>query len=106
MPEGNGFVMKDGSTEKGPDKGPGFPKVDFSSFVLSLYSSVLVQLGRIEDPQTGMKEVNLGLAKHSIDIIAMLEQKTAGNLDAEEANLIRTLLSEIRIAYVEEKRSS
>ncbi|THB80550.1 MAG: DUF1844 domain-containing protein [Desulfobacteraceae bacterium] len=99
MAKGDGFIMEDGKNESG--QGPEMPKIDFSSFVLSLYSSVLVQLGKIEDPATGEKEKNLELAKHSIDIIAMLEEKTAGNLDSEEANLIKTLLSEIRMAYVE-----
>jgi hypothetical protein len=98
MPKGNGFTM-DNSTplqEKGS-----LPKIDFSSFILSLYSSGLVQLGKVEDPSTGKKSVNLDLAKHTINMIAMLEKKTSGNLNKEEERLLKSLLSEIRLAFVE-----
>jgi hypothetical protein len=99
MPEGNGFVMSDDpSANKGPS-----PKIDFSSFILSLYSSGLVQLGKVEDPSTGKKTINLGLAKDTINMIAMLEEKTKGNLTGEETNLLKALLSEIRLAFVEAK---
>ncbi|MCG8641111.1 MAG: DUF1844 domain-containing protein [Desulfobacterales bacterium] len=97
MTDGNGFTMKDESEKP---KEP-LPKIDFSSFVLSLYSSGLVQMGKVEDPSTGQKSVNLDLAQHTIDMIAMLEEKTRGNLTDEEANLMRALLSELRLAFVE-----
>ena len=98
MAKGNGFIMKEAPTgAKGPFK------IDFSSFILSLYSSGLVQLGKVEDPTTGKKNVNLDLAKHTIEMIAMLEEKTKGNLTEEENNLLSALLSEIRLAYVEAK---
>lgn len=100
MPQGNGFVMEETpSTEK---KNP-LPKIDFSSFLLSIYSSGLVQLGKVEDPSTGKKSVNLDLAKYTINIIAMLEEKTKGNLNQDEINLLKALLSEIRLAFVEAK---
>ena len=99
MAEGNGFTMSDAASET---KGR-LPKIDFSSFILSLYSSGLVQLGKVEDPSTGKKSVNLDLARHTIDMIAMLEEKTRGNLNEEEKNLLKALLSEIRIAFVEAK---
>jgi hypothetical protein len=99
MTQGNGFVMSEEKT-KAKDQ---LPKIDFSSFILSLYSSGLVQLGKVEDPSTGKKTKNLDLAKHTIDMIAMLEEKTRGNLSEEEQNLLKALLSEIRIAYVEAK---
>jgi hypothetical protein len=97
MAEGKGFVMS-GATAEGP-----LPKVDFSSFILSLYSSGLVQLGKVEDPITGKKSKDLKLARHTIDMIAMLEEKTKGNLTEDEKNLLKALLSEIRIAFVEAK---
>lgn len=97
MTEGNGFTM---SNTNESSKEP-LPKIDFSSFILSLYSSGLVQLGKVEDPSTGQKTLNLDLAKHSIDMIAMLEEKTKGNLNDEEGNLLKALLSELRIAFVE-----
>lgn len=97
--KGNGFVMEEGA----PEDKKALPKIDFSSFILSLYSSGLVQLGKVEDPSTGKKSVNLELAKHSIDMVAMLEEKTKGNLNEEESNLLKALLSELRLAYVEAK---
>lgn len=97
MAEGKGFVMSDAGVS-----GP-LPKVDFSSFILSLYSSGLVQLGKVEDPSTGKKAKNLELAKHTIDMMAMLEEKTKGNLTEDENNLFKALLTEIRIAFVEAK---
>lgn len=99
MTQGNGFTMKENTSET---KSP-LPKVDFSSFLLSLYSSGLVQLGKVEDPSTGKKGIHLDLARHTIDMIAMLEEKTRGNLTKEEKNLIQALLDEIRLAFVEAK---
>ncbi|MCK5163649.1 MAG: DUF1844 domain-containing protein [Desulfobacula sp.] len=99
MAKGNGFTMGDASSNT---KDP-LPKIDFSSFILSLYSSGLVQLGKVEDPSTGKKNINLDLAKHTIEMIAMLEEKTRGNLTEDENNLLKALLSEIRLAFVEAK---
>ncbi|MBT3176102.1 MAG: DUF1844 domain-containing protein [Desulfobacula sp.] len=98
MDKGNGFTMSEG-----PSAGKGRIKIDFSSFILSLYSSGLVQLGKVEEPSTGKKTINLDLARHTIEMIAMLKEKTKGNLTEEEDNLLNALLSEIRLAYVEAK---
>ena len=98
MAKGNGFTMKDAPTGT---KDP--VKIDFSSFILSLYSSGLVQLGKVEDPSNGKKSINLELAKHTIEMIAMLEEKTRGNLTNDEKNLLAALLTEIKMAYVEAK---
>ncbi len=102
MEEGNGFIMKNDASSD--PKSP-LPKIDFSSFILSLYSSGLVHLGKVEDPSTGKTGVNLDLARHTIDMIAMLEEKTRGNLNTEEQNLLKALLSEIRLNYVEAKKA-
>lgn len=101
MPKGNGFTMKEGKQESQTREA--MPKIDFSGFILSLYSSGLVQLGKVEEPSTGKKSMNLDLAQHTIDMIAMLEEKTRGNLTNDEDNLLKTLLSELRLAYVEAK---
>jgi len=102
MSEGNGFVMKDDEQDKEPTAKTAF-QVDFSSFILSIYSSALVQLGKVEDPTTGEKAKNIDYAKQTIDIIAVLKDKTEGNLDTDEEELMKTLLQELRIIYVEEK---
>ncbi len=103
MTEGNGFTMEGNPEDESGEARRAIPKIDFSSFILSLYSSGLVQLGQVEDPSTGEKGVNLNMAQHTIDMMAMLEEKTQGNLNQEEENLLRTLLSEIRLAFVEAK---
>ncbi|MDD9301108.1 MAG: DUF1844 domain-containing protein [Desulfobacter sp.] len=100
MAQGNGFVMENGEPEEEGVR-DAMPKIDFSSFILSLYSSGLVQLGKVEDPSSGKKGVNLDMAHHTIDMIAMLQDKTKGNLSEEEESLLKALLSEIRMAYVE-----
>lgn len=79
------------------------PEVTFSTFILSLASSALVQLGEVPNPETGRTEENLAMAKHSIDIINMLDQKTKNCLDADEARLMEGMLYELRMKYVMKK---
>ncbi|MDY0374206.1 MAG: DUF1844 domain-containing protein [Desulfobacterium sp.] len=101
MCEGKGFIMQDDHGASGGDRK--MPAVDFSTFILSLYSTALVQLGEIEDPATGAKGKNLDLGRQTIDMIVMLEKKTRGNLDNDEANLVKSLVHEVRLAYVRAK---
>ena len=63
----------------------------------------LVQLGMMEDPMTGQKTKNLPLAKQTIDVISMLEEKTRGNLDPDEAAMVKNILYDLRILYVKER---
>ena len=79
------------------------PAINFATFIFSLNSSALVQLGMMEDPMTGEKSENLPLAKQTIDILSMLEEKTKGNLDAEEAAMLKNILYDLRIHYVKAK---
>jgi len=76
------------------------PEVNFSYFLVSLSSSALFHLGEIADPQTGQKSKDLPLAKHSIDIIAMLKEKTKGNLAEEEQKALESILTDLRWRYV------
>jgi len=78
-----------------------FPPVDFHTFVLSLGSSALLHLGEIENPNDGVSQKDLPLAKHTIDILAMLRDKTRGNLTPEEERLMESLLYDLRLRYVE-----
>ena len=82
------------------------PEINFSVFVFSLNSSALVQLGLIEDPATGQKIKNLPMAKQTIDIIGMLEEKTRGNLSKDEEGLMKSMLYDLRMLYVREKDKS
>ncbi len=91
-----------GSGGTGSTKMHHLPKINFSTFILSLNSSALVQLGLIEDPATGKKEKNLPLAKQTIDIIGMLDEKTKGNLNEDEDRMLKTLLYDLRMMYVRE----
>ena len=84
-------------TEK---QAPPLPEVNFSSFLLSLSSSVLLHLGEIPDPQSGEKRKDMALAKQSIDILNLLKDKTAGNLTEEEKNLLENLLYDLRMRFV------
>jgi hypothetical protein len=77
------------------------PTVDFHTFVLSLGSSVLLHLGELEPPEGETRERDLSLAKHTIDILAMLRDKTRGNLTPAEDKLIEGLLYDLRLRYVE-----
>ncbi|MBW1853964.1 MAG: DUF1844 domain-containing protein [Thermodesulfobacteriota bacterium] len=78
------------------------PEINFSSFVLSLSSSALLHFGQIPDPLTKKKERNLPLAKQTIDILGILQEKTKGNLTKDEEQLIENLLHDLRLKYVEE----
>lgn len=89
--------------ENAQEKAYALPQIDFSTFVLSLNSSVLLQLGLIEDPTTGQKSKNLPMAKQTIDLLSMLEEKTKGNLSDQEENILKNLLYELRLLYVKEQ---
>ncbi len=80
------------------------PEISFGTFVFSLNSSAYVHLGLIEDPVSKQKSKNLPLAKQTIDILSMLEEKTSGNLTKEEEGLIKNILYDLRMAYVREKQ--
>ena len=72
----------------------------FSTFLLSLSTSVLVCLGELPDPLKNEKSTNLPLAKQTIGIIEMLKEKTKGNLTEEEDRLIEGILYDLRMKYV------
>ncbi len=77
------------------------PHIDFATFVLSLSHSALMHLGEAPDPETGSVERNLTLARQSIDLIGMLEEKTKGNLTGDEERLIGQILYDLRMRFVE-----
>ncbi len=80
-----------------------YPEVNFASFILSLSTSVMYHFGDYPDPVSKKAERNLPAAKQTIDILSMLKNKTAGNLDEGEKGLIDGMLFELRIRYVKEK---
>ena len=77
------------------------PRIDFSTLVLSLATSAMVHMGLVPDPAGGgPAEKSLVLAQQTIDTLEMLQQKTQGNLDAEEVKLLQSVLYELRMNYV------
>jgi len=93
-PEGK--VLKDGKCI--------LPEVTFTAFIVSLNSSALFHLGEIADPVTGKKEVDLTLAKHTIDTLKLLQEKTRGNLSSEEKGLLEDILFDLKMRYVRVKK--
>jgi hypothetical protein len=81
------------------------PHVDFATFVLSLSHSALVHLGEAPNPETGTLQKNLVLARQTIDLVAMLEEKTKGNLTGDEERLLGQILFDLRMRYVELNKS-
>jgi len=82
----------------GPD--PLDDPASFVSLIMSLASNAAASLGMMPHPVTGETGVDLKTAKHWIDVLGMLEQKTRGNLDAQEAQMLEGLLADLRMQYV------
>jgi len=127
MPENEdkGFVFKDrrkifSESEKEPEPGkttpeepvqekvepkespphPPLPEINFSTFIVSLSTEVLFHLGELAHPISGETKKDLPLAKHVIDTLAMLKEKTQGNLTDNEQKLLEGMLYDLRMAYI------
>jgi hypothetical protein len=81
-----------------------FPEINFSTFIFSLNTSALLHLGEIPDPATGKQKEDLAMAKQTIDLIAMLQEKTRGNLAPDEENLVKHILYDLRLRYVQKAK--
>jgi hypothetical protein len=117
-PEDKGFTVIDrrGSVDETPPSPPPHaaeppprrpdPKVDFSMLAQSIAFSALHYLGLMTEPESGRaSERDLPLARHNIEILELLEEKTRGNLNTEESKLIADLLYEVRMHFVEATKS-
>ncbi len=82
------------------------PHIDFATFILSLSHSALLHLGEAPHPETGRVEKNLALARQTIDLIGMLEEKTKGNLTGDEERLIGQILYDLRMRFLELSKST
>lgn len=84
------------------------PTLDFNALVLSLGSSVIVHLGEAPDPTSGQKrdKPDFPMAQQSIDLLAMLQEKTRGNLTADEARFLDNMLFDLRMLYVQVSQKS
>ena len=77
------------------------PAINFSTFIISLSTQALMQLGEIADPLSGKVESDVTAAKQMIDILGMLREKTKGNLNSGEERLMEDILFDLRMKYVE-----
>ena len=77
------------------------PGLSFSAFVLGLASTTLIHLGAAAHPESGSMTVDLELARQSIDVLVMLREKTRGNLSADEEQLFASVLTDLRMRFVE-----
>ena len=80
--------------------------VDFSMHVLSLASTALIALGKMPAPDGQTQPIDLETARHLVDVLAMLEHKTKGNLDAAETKLIASLVYDLRVAFVDAQQTA
>jgi hypothetical protein len=88
------------STAGKPQHEP-LPAINFSTFVISLSTQALMHLGEIPDPISGKVDADVEVAKQMVDIIAMLKDKTRGNLSSSEDRLMDDILFDLRMKYVE-----
>ena len=88
------------SSEK-PSAPNQLPPPSFSLLVATFASQAAVAFGQVPNPIDGKTEVRLELGRHAIDMLDILEQKTKGNLTAEEAGFLENMLHQLRLAFVE-----
>ena len=112
-----GFEMDDPLNDPRGESQPELPAPTFATFVLSMSTSALLQLGVIEDPSAsgsggpsasesegGRAEPDLALARHTIDILEVLREKTRGNLDDQEEELLTGVLHDLHMRFVEAQK--
>lgn len=93
---GETFVMR-GEARPAASDSP----IAFNTFIIGLASTALIHLGETANPETGFTERNLELARQSLDLLSMLREKTRGNLTEEEEKLFTTILTDLRLRFVE-----
>ncbi len=85
-----------------PGRGPGqMPEANFQTLVSTMATQALFSMGAIPDPQTGQRIAHLDLARHHIDMLTVIEEKTKGNLTEEEEQMLSTTIYELRNTYIQ-----
>jgi hypothetical protein len=84
--------------------GPGAPPATFDFLVHTIFTQALMALGRIPNPITKQAHRNVATARHFIDTLAMLEEKTRGNLTTEEARLLEEIQHQLRTLYLDDRK--
>ena len=93
-------TIQENVTNQSQDEKIDYPPINFTNFVLSLSTSALFHFGDFPDPATGSTQKNLSAAKQTIDMLDMINEKTKGNLNEQEKNLIQGVLYELKMRYV------
>ncbi len=78
----------------------GLPPANFQTLVSTMATQALFAMGAIADPRTGQRHQSLDLARHHIDMLTVIEEKTKGNLTPEEADMIAQTVYELRTNYI------
>ena len=89
-----------------PEEIPDGVGLTFSSFVLGLSTQALMYLGEVSSPDGHKTDVDIEAAQQMIDVLAMLQEKTSRNLDADESQMVQQVLYDLRMRYVGAKRRS
>ena len=91
-----------GEPGQGGEGGEGqMPPANFDTLIQTLATNALLAMGAVPDPQTGQRYAHMGLARHHIDMLGVLQEKTQGNLGEEEEQTLSSTLYELRNAYVQ-----
>jgi hypothetical protein len=88
------------TTQQRPTTGPPPDATSFTAFITGLAMQAMMALGEMAEPKTGMQRENLGEARYLIDMLAMLQEKTEGNLTEQEAAAIEEAVYSLRMTYV------
>ena len=89
-----------------PGKDEALPVIDFATFIMSLSHSAVLHLGEAPHPDTNKAETNLVLARQTIDLLGVLEEKTKGNLTGDEERLLTQVLFDLRMRFVEVQKKA
>jgi hypothetical protein len=88
--------------QQSPDENFNYPPINFTNFILSLHTSALFHFGDIPDPASGKTQKDFSAVKQTIDMLDMINEKTKGNLNEQENNLMQGVLYELKMRYVKE----
>jgi hypothetical protein len=104
-------MTQDDESKTGQDEAEGrdedgifLPPLDLTSLILPFYTQALLKMGLIDDPQGGLGEENLDLAKRMIDLLELFKTKTAGNLGADEQKFLDSILHQLKMHYVDKAK--
>jgi len=81
------------------------PDSAFTNFIEPLIAQAYMSLGMLRNPYQPQTKIDTGAARQMIDILTLLEEKTAGNLTPDEEDFLHTHLSELKLAYVQRTKS-